>query len=315
MRLVGAIACCLLAAASAASGADDAPWTADSILPEPLVITLPGLGSAQGVSQLGERLYFYGDISYDADPAAPPPGGVIAEYRLDFTPTGRSIRLERNGQCLARHPTGLTWDDHLGCLLGNTVDQRATMYRIDWELALEDGNLNRAVRDTIIDDAAVNGCRPVFVTHQNRTLIATADYGDVHPQLRLYDPALLLETAHSSSTDVLVASLPCGSFTQNLWWNAQTQELTFAQNIVAGLGWQLETIRLDQALAAGKIDSPAVVVQRWHFMPHTELEGALVLPDGRHCLVTSSRQNNVIVGRPSRVAPFASPAGSLQLAP
>ena len=43
------------------------------------------------------------------------------------------------------------------------------------------------MRDVIDDDAAINGCRPVFVTVNGRTLLATADYGDCHPEIRLYD--------------------------------------------------------------------------------------------------------------------------------
>ena len=46
--------------------------------------------------------------------------------------------------------------------------------------------------DTIEDDAAVNGCRPEFVQVNGRTLLATADYGDVRPEIRLLDPEALL---------------------------------------------------------------------------------------------------------------------------
>ena len=49
--------------------------------------------------------------------------------------------------------------------------------------------------DIIDDDAAFNGCRPTFVTVDGRIARRmTADYGDVHPEVRLYDPELLFKS-------------------------------------------------------------------------------------------------------------------------
>jgi hypothetical protein len=44
----------------------------------------------------------------------------------------------------------------------------------------------------IQDDAAVNGCRPEFVQLKGKVYLATVDYGDVRPEVRLYDPEKLL---------------------------------------------------------------------------------------------------------------------------
>ena len=65
---------------------------------------------------------------------------------------------------------------------GDPTRSRAVIYRLNWEAAWKDGVLDEAVRDVIEDDAAVNGCRPEFVTVGGRTLLATADYGDVRPE-------------------------------------------------------------------------------------------------------------------------------------
>ena len=117
------------------------------------------LGAAQGVSYRQNRLYFYGDV-YEAKPRV----GIIREYTLNLKPTGRDIRLARNGKPLILHPTGLAWDAEFGCFLGDTVNKVATIYKLDWDRALKDGNLDAAVLAEIHDDAATNGCRPEYVT-------------------------------------------------------------------------------------------------------------------------------------------------------
>jgi hypothetical protein len=83
---------------------------------------------------------------------------------------------------------------------------------------LKDGNLDAAVLAEIHDDAASNGCRPEYVTVKGRRLLATADYGDVRPAVRLYDPRLLAEAKRSSAAGVSVATIPCDPFNQNLFW-------------------------------------------------------------------------------------------------
>ena len=56
----------------------------------------------------------------------------------------------------------------------------------------------------IDDDAATNGCRPTFVTVGGRTFLATSDYGDIRPEIRLYDPEALLAAKRSSGPGVIV---------------------------------------------------------------------------------------------------------------
>jgi len=189
----------------------DGSWLADADLDQPLKVTDPKLGAAQGVVVRDRRIYAYGDVY-----AASPRVGVIREYGIDLNPTGREVWLRQADKPLIIHPTGLTWDDRWGTLLGDTVNKKAIIYRFDLDRAWSDGSLDHAVRDVIDDDAAINGCRPTFVTLSGRTLIATADYGDVHPEIRLYDPELLLKAHRSSAPGVVVHSVLCGPFNQNL---------------------------------------------------------------------------------------------------
>ena len=164
----------------------EADWKANAVVDGGVTVTDQRLGDAQGVSYRKDRLYFYGDVCQ-----AKPRVGIIREYTLDLNPTGRDIRLTRDGKPLLLHPTGLTWDAEFGCFLGDTVNKVATIYKLDWQRALQDGNLDGAVLAVIHDDAATNGCRPEFVALRGRRLLATADYGNVRPAVRLYDPERL----------------------------------------------------------------------------------------------------------------------------
>ncbi len=230
------------------------------------------------------KYYLYGDV-WNAMPRV----GVIREYSTEFQPTGRIIWLRKNGKPLLVHPTGLTWHAALGTFLGDTVNRKAIIYRLDWERALKDGDLTSAVLDVIDDDAAVNGCRPEFVSLQGKDYLATADYGDARPEVRLYDPAVLLRTKRSSAPGVVSHRILSGPFNQNLHWDAQTGQLTCYQNVIAGRGWQLEVIDLSKASADGRTWGPGVLIRKQTFLPHDELEGYRPLDATRGLFITSSR--------------------------
>ena len=283
----------------------DAAWTADAEVAEAKAFTDAALGAAQGVAVHDGKVYVYGD-NYRLSPRV----GVIREYDQNLSPTGRELRLSVGGKPLIVHPTGLTWHDRLGTFLGDTVFKKAVIYRLDWDRAWADGTLDRAVLDVIDDDAAVNGCRPLFVEAKGRTLLATADYGDVRPELRLYDPDALLAAKRSSAPGVVVARVLCGPFNQNLAWDAETRELTCVQNVIEGRGWRLDVIDLDRALLDGRAAGPGVRRRSFTFTPHDELEGYCPLDRTRSLLVTSSRDNNLLLGVVRPAQPHASPPGT-----
>ena len=222
------------------------------------------------------RIYAYGDVH-----SARPRVGIIREYDMDLKPTGREVWLRRADRPLILHPTSLTWDPHWGTLLGDTVNKKATIYRLDWERAWNEGDVDHAVLDTIDDDAAINGCRPTFVSVSGRTLIATADYGDVHPEIRLYDPELLLKS-RLERAGVEVHRVLCGPFNQNLHWDITSGRLTCVQNVIEGRGWRLDVIDLARAIADGRASAPGVRVKTLTFSPHDELEGYWPLDPNGH---------------------------------
>ena len=130
----------------------------------------------------------------------------------------------------------------------------------------------------------------------------------MRPAVRLYDPKLLVEANRSAAPGVCVATIPCGPFNQNLFWDASAGELTCVQNVVAGLGWKLDVFNLEKAVADGNLEKARV--QTRIFKPHSELEGWLRQPDGREVFVTSSTKNNIFTGESKPAPSFATPAGT-----
>jgi hypothetical protein len=281
----------------------DGSWKANAILDSPTTLTVEGLGAMQGVSFRDGKVYLYGDV-WDARPRV----GVIREFTADYKPTGRAVWLRRAGKPLLLHPTGLTWHDRWGTFLGDTVNKKAVIYRLDWKLAWEDGHLNRAVLDVIEDDAAVNGCRPELVELKGKVYLATADYGDVRPEVRLYDPEKMLAHKRTSAPGVVSHRVLAGPFNQNLHWDAGKGQLVCVQNVIAGRGWRLDVLDLAKAVADGRADGPGVRVRLLTFVPHDELEGYRPLTGNRGLFVTSSRKNNVAFGEVKVIPPRESPA-------
>ena len=241
--------------------------------------TVP-IGAGQGATAIAGMLYVYGDADT----------GIIRELTLGpdsrTTPTGRAIRLTRNGENILPHPTGLTHHPEIGTFIGDTVRQQGVIYHIDWNRALADGNLDNAILNTTIDDLAVNGTRPEFVRAGDRWLIATSDYGSTDNALRLYDPERLKHASRTSAPGVLVASTPCGPFVQTIEWVDEHECLLLVQNITPGLGWRLTSATLD-ADGVATFDEPQDLAT-----PTDELEGLAIIGD-RAVAVSASRRDNV----------------------
>jgi hypothetical protein len=265
-------------------------WTVNADLVKVTTRTMSGLGAMQGVSFRDGKFYLFGDV-WDAKPRV----GVIREYTTDYEPTGRVVWLRRDGAVLLRHPTGLTWHSRWGAFLGDTVNRKAIIYRFDWEQAWKDGDLSHAVLDIIDDDAAVNGCRPEFVSLNGRDYLATADYGDARPEVRLYDPEALVKAKRSSAPGVVAHRVLCGPFNQSLHWDSTRGQLTCVQNAINGRGWRLEVFDLARAVADGRSTGPGVRVREQTFSPRDELEGYRPLGERRGLFVTSSLKDNLVV--------------------
>jgi len=255
-------------------------------------MSMEGLGAIQGVSFHAGKVYLYGDC-YDAKPRV----GVIREYSPQFQATGKVIWLRNKEGPLLKHPTGLTWHDRWGAFLGDTAVRKGFIYHLDWDRALADGDLSRAVLAVVADDAAVNGCRPEFVSLDGKDFLATADYGDIRPEIRLYDPEKLLAARRTSAPGVIVSRFLAPPFNQNLHWDNDAAQLTCVLNVIEGRGWRLETLDLKKAVADGRAWGPGVPVRIQTFPNRDELEGYRQLTRGYALFVTSSRQGNLTWGR------------------
>jgi hypothetical protein len=281
----------------------DGEWTADAALSEARTITDLGLGAVQGVVVRDGKIYAYGDLVQGR-----PRVGVIREYDLELKPTGRVLWLRAGDKPLILHPTGLTWDGRWGTFLGDTVLKKALIYRFDWVTAWRDGNLDRAVQDVIDDDAAINGCRPTLVTVGGQTFLATSDYGDSHPEIRLYDPKALIAAKRSSASGVIIHRIRSGPFNQNMQWDVDSGRLTCVQNVIEGRGWRLDVIDLGKAIAAGNVFAPGVRVRSHTFAPHDELEGYWPLDANRSLFAVARLRDNLVIGAIQAIEPRLSPA-------
>ena len=274
------------------------PWKPNATLSNIQKFTVPEIGACQGVAIINNKLYFYGD-RYDVVPRQ----GVIKEYTLDMKPTGRQLWLNQNKTPRLTHPTGIAYLDKNNVFIGNTVDQKGTIFLIDWELAWQDGKLDRAIKHEVVDDKMINGCRPVAVAVNGRRLIATSDYGNQGNEIRLYAAQALAKASKTSAAGVLVARFLCGPFNQNLHWDAEAGKIVCVQNVIAGRGWRLQTLSpsladlQNQSVMSEEskqvVDlsgSPSLI-----FSPSTELEGYCQLPNGKSLFVTSSRRDNVVI--------------------
>ena len=259
----------------------------------------------QGVCVRDGKIYAYGDV-FLANPRV----GVIREYDLELKPTGRAVWLRKGGKPLILHPTGLTWDETFGTFLGDTVKKKAAIYRLDWVRMWEDGDLTNSVLDVVDDDAAINGCRPTLVSYSGKTYLASADYGDVHPEIRLYDPALMLSARRTSAPGVTAFTILCGPWNQNLCWDPESGRLLCVQNVIEGRGWRLDEIDLARAASDGRASSPGARVRTLTFPGHDELEGYWPLDKTRSLFAAARRQDNVLIGVIRPTAPRPSPAGT-----
>ena len=262
-----------------------------SVEPES-VQTCDGLGRCQGASEHDGFLWLYGDAE---------PNGVIRQYAVEHDQrgdahvryTGLQIDLTVHGVNVINHPTGLTWNPEFGCYLGNTITRTksGTLYHLDWPRMLIDRTLDHAILNVTADDLAVQGCRPEFVRHDDRWLLATADYGSVGNAVRLYDPTAMATARRSGEPGVLVRQFPCGPFVQQLHWIDSRSLLMVIQNQIEGRRWRL--------LPADPWLTPDLrTVPPYDALPRPdELEGFSLLDPGHCVLVTSGRRDNVTIAR------------------
>ena len=122
-----------------------------------------------------------------------------------------------------------------------------------------------------------------------RWLVATADYGALNNEVRLYDPEALKTAARTSEPGVLVRRFRCSPYVQTLHWLDGPGLLVLVQNKQSGQGWRLTVVDLARSIEAGAEQ----VTLTTDLPPSSELEGFHMLAPGRGLFLTSASVFNV----------------------
>lgn len=268
-------------------------------------LTIDNIGACQGVFVWEGSVWLYGDRGNkgvikrlewvgpndDGKPTLRDAGETyeLKLFRNRFSRTNEDEQLPRN---LIPHPTGLTHHPDYDAFIGNTVDQKGTIYSLHFLGLTESGSLDDWINNKVIDDLTTNGTRPEFVRYNGQWVIATADYGDEGNQLRLYDPAKLKKASKTSDEGVLIAAFDCGPFVQSMHWIDEEQTLVLAQNQTAGLGYRLTLLKFSDGPEPPTVERIFDLAQ-----PTDELEGFAVVAPGWAIMTSAMKENNVTVIR------------------
>lgn len=252
--------------------------------------SIDSLGACQGASWQQGRLFLYGDREV----------GMIREYKMDHDTIAwlhKEYRLTVNDTDLINHPTGIAWNGQGPTFIGNSIRLnkegtlwKAMIYCVNWNGLLSSRTLDGNLLNTIEDDACVQGTRPEYVQYNNKWYVATADYGGVRNEVRLYDPRLLARAGKTSEKGVLVKKFTCTPWVQNLLWIPARGVLALVQNQEEGRKWRFTYVDLKKSIEAGEQQVISVAdIDRGD-----ELEGFTLLGAAtRGLAVSSSRRNNV----------------------
>lgn len=254
-------------------------------------ITIDSLGACQGISYQAGRIFLYGDREI----------GVIREFKMvsdSLTYQHKEYKLTLSGQDVINHPTGIAYNGTGPTFIGNSIrlnpegtKWRAVIYNVDWQGLLKTGSLDGNLKNTIEDDACIQGTRPEYVKYKNKWYVATADYGDHGNEVRLYDPEKLKNCKRTSEPGVLFKKFTCTAWVQNLNWVAEKGILILIQNQIEGRKWRFTYVDLKKSIETGK---QVVVRQVDHIDRGDELEGfSFIGNNEKGIAVTSSRKNNV----------------------
>lgn len=252
--------------------------------------TVDSLGACQGISFQDDRYFLYGDREV----------GVMREYRLvkdSLLYQNRQYKFTIKGENTIKHPTGIAYRKGMPTFIGNSVRQntegtlwKAVIYSINWTGFLKTKTLDGNLLKTIEDDACIQGCRPEYVKHNGKWLVATADYGNKANEVRLYYADKLSIASKTSEKGLLYKKFTCSPWVQNLHFIEKKGILILIQNQIEGRQWRLTFLDLQKSIDKGH----EVVLKVIDLDKMDELEGfTFTNSQQKGIAVSSSKNNNV----------------------
>lgn len=239
------------------------------------VDTLEEIGAGQGIQVMENRLYVFGDAGV----------GKVVELDMQLKKTGWIGFLTIGGVSFIYHPTGFAFQENHPVFIGSA----SGLHQIDWDVFYEDGVLDRALVRTISSNGRFT--RPEYVYWQNDWYLATTQYDPAEQnEILILDPDALAVSNTLDDPGVIVERFYSSQFIQDLYWMEDEQELMLIQNIKRYSGWRLSKLDLQSAVDKGNTDY-SIREDRCILNP-TELEGYVVLDDGREIFVTGELENN-----------------------
>jgi hypothetical protein len=252
--------------------------------------TVDSLGACQGISFQDGRYFLYGDREV----------GVMREYRLvkdTLLYQNKQYKFTVKGENTIKHPTGIAYREGMPTFIGNSVRQnnegtlwKAVIYSINWTGFLKTKTLDGNLLKTIEDDACIQGCRPEYVKHNGKWLVATADYGNKANEVRLYYADKLSIASKTSEKGLLYKKFTCSPWVQNLHFIEKKGILILIQNQIEGRQWRLTFLDLQKSID----QDHEVVLKVIDLDKMDELEGfTFTNTQQKGIAVSSSKKNNV----------------------
>lgn len=196
--------------------------------------------------------------------------------------------LTVDGKVFEGHPVGLAYQEGYPTFIGSY----GRILLVDWDVLMIEGTLDNALQRAIPDSMGLGYSRPVYVTYQGDTVLATADYYSPDgTRLRLFDPWLLKDTTSTGSglPGLWIRTYVVDDWVQSMTFHEGT--LYLVRNSLGPSGWEID--RLD--LETGEV----VPFRRFTGIGSSELEGFGFLPDGREVYVTGDHDGYIWVGSPA----------------
>ncbi len=216
--------------------------------------------------------------------------GGIVELNNDLDAVWEA-NLTQNGISLSDHPVNIAYKKGYSTIIGAL--QKIMV--IDWNIFLEEANLDNALISQITDMHTEGFDRVAYVEKNGQTYLAIAGYslepivdfstGNV---IRLYDPNFINSASTTDDPDFLVFEMDAPQFIQSCFWDEEEQKLVLVRNESDQQGLIVDQFDLETQAVTSSIC----------YETEMEIEGYTTLDDGTQLFVTGERDGFIFVQEP-----------------